>query len=185
MGQPLLPSSWPSHLLIANRVLQPACRRQHLHGHTTSLLSIPLEVRLCEGEMYITLTFRIVAHACLLSGLQTIPYLRALKRTLASDARFVIPGFRLLRLMHQSLLSPCASAFSTAAPRNRVPAINYSSLTCSPGVQSSTLTPMTIRTAYSCFMQPSTGGIAPPGATGNAVFGALSGEHAPPTTAGV
>ena len=38
-------------------------------------------------------------------------------------------------------------------------------------------TPITIRTSKSCLLHPSTGGIGPPGATGNALICALAGVH--------
>jgi len=40
-------------------------------------------------------------------------------------------------------------------------------------------------TAWSCFVQPSTGGITSPGATGNADCFAWVGKHEPPAVAGV
>lgn len=58
-------------------------------------------------------------------------------------------------------------------------------LFCATAFQSSTPTPMTMNTAKSWFVQLSTRGIVPPGATGNAVCFALAGEHESPTAAGV
>lgn len=53
------------------------------------------------------------------------------------------------------------------------------------GAQSSTPTPITMRTASSCVVPLSTGGIAPPGATGNAILYAFAGKHEPPIAAEV
>lgn len=45
--------------------------------------------------------------------------------------------------------------------------------------------PTTIRTVYSCLLQPLTAGMAAPGFTGKPLLGAFAGEHALAAFAGV